>query len=1009
MPDLIGQSLGRYHVLEQLGEGGMAIVYKAFDTRLEREVAVKVIRMERLAPEIAEKTFKRFDREAKALAKLNHPNIMRIIDYGEHEGYPYLVMEYLPGGTLKKHTQSAQLIPWEQSVEILIPVAEALDYAHKKNIIHRDVKPANILLNETGQPLLTDFGIAKIMEEDVTMDLTGTSVGIGTPEYMAPEQGLGKPADARTDIYSLGIVFYELITGRKPYRADTPMAVMLKKATEPLPRPSAFVPNLPKKVEQFLLKALAKDPENRYASMAEFILALEKLKTETAPAKIERKPRPKKEKKTPVARPEARERRKLPWGWIGTGAAVILIMILLVSGVFGGRQPNTETPALQPATTSEETSTTSTHTVSPPTKAPTSIPTLVPTPIPFLPESQEITFENLDQLTLMAEWGTPSGTGWSSQIKYSPDGSLIAWLDSHWDSNDNIRFLDAETLEEKYLLEIDGSVSRFVISPDSQSVAVAVSEGEYYQPEVPIYIYQIDDGSQLASFEGHDEFLRDLVYSPDGSKVISGANDGVVHVWDVERKVLDMTLDQTGTPIASLAVSPDNNTLAALESFGGGWGKSNGSWVQSDEIVEIRLWDLNTGETTNVLKSTGDISHIEFSPDGATLTDSYRIWNVASGKATKAVRQNSEGTPYLFHKSDGTLLSLENGYDWRRARTDYDLELWDAVSNQRLLTITPPSRVSGFDISPDQKYLVTAQTGGVLVWQLDDGKLKSSVDWEAQESISAYAFSPNNEQIALGLGLGENSISIRNLKENETVYTFDEVTDEVNSVSYSPDGNFLAAASLDETIRVWSMDDGTLLQTLEANTDAIKFSPDSQYFASFSTEYPIIIKIWRVDDWELIQTISLSEYGYRRGFDFINLDEFVFIQSDEIRFWRVGENESYREIPFGEDANRPGISDDKLLLVYYSYNAEELVWMNLGSGSVTRRASWDLDYYGNLALSSDNRMLIAENTIMQDGGDSYDLSEVIRGDYYLEAFSPDDKYLVAYSEGSLLLYGIPAQ
>ncbi len=214
--DLIGKSLSRYHILEQLGEGGMAIVYKAFDTRLEREVAVKVIRMERLAPEIAEKTFKRFDREAKALAKLNHPNIMRIIDYGEHEGYPYLVMEYLSGGTLKRRTESAQPMPWEQAVDILIPVAEALNYAHEKNIIHRDVKPSNILLNDTGLPMLTDFGIAKIMEEDVTMDLTGTSVGIGTPEYMAPEQGLGKPADARTDIYSLGIVFYELITGRKP-------------------------------------------------------------------------------------------------------------------------------------------------------------------------------------------------------------------------------------------------------------------------------------------------------------------------------------------------------------------------------------------------------------------------------------------------------------------------------------------------------------------------------------------------------------------------------------------------------------------------------------------------------------------------------------------------------------------------------------------------------------------------------------------------------------------------
>src|SRR3990172_5213696 len=144
MTNLIGQSLGRYHILEQLGEGGMAIVYKAYDTRLESEVAVKVIRTENLAPSILQRALKRFEREAKALAKLTHSNIVKVLDYGEHEGKPYLVMPYLPGGTLKEQLKG-QSMPWQDAARLLIPIARALAYAHSEGMIHRDVKPSNIL------------------------------------------------------------------------------------------------------------------------------------------------------------------------------------------------------------------------------------------------------------------------------------------------------------------------------------------------------------------------------------------------------------------------------------------------------------------------------------------------------------------------------------------------------------------------------------------------------------------------------------------------------------------------------------------------------------------------------------------------------------------------------------------------------------------------------------------------------------------------------------------------
>ncbi len=273
MASLIGQSLGRYHILEQLGEGGMATVYKAYDTRLERDVAVKIIRKTAFSAEILERVLARFEREAKALAKLSHPNIVKVHDYGDHEGSPYLVLEYLPGGTLKQLL--GKFIPWQSAIQLILPIARGLAYAHQRGIIHRDVKPSNILITESGEPLLSDFGIAKLLENEEGQTLTGSGVGIGTPEYMAPEQGVGHGVDARVDIYSLGIVVYEMVTGRKPYMADTPMAVVLKQMTDPLPRPTDFNREIPLPIEKMLIKALAKKPQDRYESMNDFIAAME--------------------------------------------------------------------------------------------------------------------------------------------------------------------------------------------------------------------------------------------------------------------------------------------------------------------------------------------------------------------------------------------------------------------------------------------------------------------------------------------------------------------------------------------------------------------------------------------------------------------------------------------------------------------------------------------------------------------------------------------------------------
>jgi len=268
MDAMIGKSLGKYQIVEQLGEGGMATVYKAYDAALERYVAIKIIRAASLSDPLF---LGRFQREARALAKLDHPYILKVLDYGEQDGIPYLVMPFVGHGTLKQYT--TERLPYDRAIGMVLPVAEALSYAHKRNIIHRDIKPANILFGESGEPILSDFGIAKMLDAGDQTQLTGSGLGIGTPAYMAPEQWNGV-ADERTDIYALGIVLYELLTSRCPFQAETPAAILIKQVQDPLPRPKTFAPDVPENVEAVIFKALAKDPSLRYQTMQEFIRAM---------------------------------------------------------------------------------------------------------------------------------------------------------------------------------------------------------------------------------------------------------------------------------------------------------------------------------------------------------------------------------------------------------------------------------------------------------------------------------------------------------------------------------------------------------------------------------------------------------------------------------------------------------------------------------------------------------------------------------------------------------------
>ena len=274
---LEGQMLGKYRVLEPLGRGGMARVYRAYHPQLDRYVAIKVLRSDLMEDEGLETDSwrARFQREARAVAALRHPNIVQVFDFDEQDGVYYIVLELLEGDTLKTRLNDYRVrgdrMPLGETVRILLDVLDGLAYAHSEGMIHRDIKPANVLLTRRGQAVIADFGIAQIVGGTRH---TVSGVLMGTLNYMAPEQGLEGRSDARSDIYSLGIVFYEMLTQHTPFEADTPLAVLMKHVNDPLPLPRRIDPTIPEPLERIVLKALAKTPDDRYASAGEMARAL---------------------------------------------------------------------------------------------------------------------------------------------------------------------------------------------------------------------------------------------------------------------------------------------------------------------------------------------------------------------------------------------------------------------------------------------------------------------------------------------------------------------------------------------------------------------------------------------------------------------------------------------------------------------------------------------------------------------------------------------------------------
>lgn len=373
----VGENIGPYRIIEQLGQGGMATVYKAYHASLDRYVALKA-----LHPAFGEDvTFEtRFQREARVVAKLEHPHIVPVYDYAEHEKRPYLVMKYIEGDTLKARLSEGPLTSEEIS-RVVDAVGSALAYAHKQGILHRDIKPSNVLVAKDGVMYLADFGLARIAQSGEST--LSSDMIMGTPQYISPEQAMGKKdLDGGTDIYSFGVMLYEMVVGQVPFSADTPFSIIHDHIYSPLPLPQTINPNVPEPVQRVLLKALAKERTDRYADVDELVRAFKEAwreagvpmkgtsvtiakpvvaeKTHTkvgAPTKMAAKV-------AGTASAPSEKKKRSPFVWVGVG----LLLVLCVAALFVARQNRLFASLLNPRRQA--------------TNAPTVIATIASTPIP---------------------------------------------------------------------------------------------------------------------------------------------------------------------------------------------------------------------------------------------------------------------------------------------------------------------------------------------------------------------------------------------------------------------------------------------------------------------------------------------------------------------------------------------------------------------------------------------------------------------------------------------------
>lgn len=557
---MVPEKIGRYIIKSELGRGGMATVYRGYDPRFEREVAVKV-----LPPELlhSDPQFRfRFEREAKIIASLEHPSIVPVYDVGEESDQPYFVMRFMGGGSLSDRIETS-LHSVEETIRILEKIAPGLDEAHSKGIVHRDLKPSNILFDGKGVPYISDFGIAKITEAQAG-GVTGSAI-IGTPAYMAPEQATGEASiDGRADIYALGIILFEMLTGQQPYQADTPMGVAVKHITEPVPHILNVNPKLPVWIEMVISTAMAKDKNDRFSTAVEMIDTIKAFvrgdasaATAVIKSKTTLKPKPVEYNKT-VAANTKKKSSFSPWAGIG----IFLVLAVILGGGFfllgNLNSPPLETPSETPtfeavtATTESEIEATEISAVIPTEIILATSPVATETPstpgLPVIGGADKIAFQRNKDIWIMnmdasdPQQVTTDGIA-KFNLQWLNDGKTLLYM-----TGKTVKTVDIETLREEVIFNYVSAeyFESFSVSPDGTQAAITINRELFVVPFDLEKLATASRKSALLDMNGclfyNDLAVKGAKWSDDGTrlaiKFIANVNEkfaDAIRIMDIQK------------------------------------------------------------------------------------------------------------------------------------------------------------------------------------------------------------------------------------------------------------------------------------------------------------------------------------------------------------------------------------------------------------------------------------------------------------------------------------------
>jgi WD40 repeat protein len=881
-----------YEVLGELGQGGMGVVYKARQVSLNRAVALKMLLG---GAHARPRDLAHFRLEAEALASLHHPGIVQVYEVGECDGHPYLCLEFVEGGSLAERVRGRPQPPSE-AARLVQALARAMHAAHQAGVVHRDLKPSNVLLAADGTPKVTDFGLARRLEGGARQTASGDVMG--SPSYMAPEQAGGRShtAGPAADVYALGAILYECLTGRPPFQAATVVeTVMLVLTAEPVP-PRRQQPALPRDLETICLKCLAKEPGRRYADAQELAEDLDRFLT-----------------REPIVA------RRVGWLerlalWVRrrptrAAACGLAALVLVLAGLGGGATALWQRAegALQREQRAKE-------------------------DVELARAAERKAKDDLDRaldlhrvLFAHAAWRdnavgraeqlllecAPERRDWEWRyvyrlchtelvrlrghtshvisVAFSPDGSRL--LTASWDGT--AKLWDAATGQEVLPLRWNAdSATAAAYSPDGRRLAAAAVDGTFK-------VWDAATGQELLAPKGHSQWVTAVAFRPDGKRLATACKDGTAKVWDAATGEEIRTLRGPPGEALGLAFSPDGTRLATGYQFGavqvwdaatgkelltprGHAGAVNGvafspngrRLATASNDGTAKVWDAATGKEIRILRGhAGTVFGVAFSPDGQRLATAHengtaKVWDAATGQESLTIRGHTlfvrsvafspDGRRLATASNDGTakvwdaavdqeFLTLKghparvqgvafssDGTRVASAAADGTTKVWDAAARKEIYSFPGPLPAYSVAFSPDGRRVATAQEGGTArVWDAVTGKEVLILRGHAGH-VFGVAFSPDGRRLATASEDG--TAKVWDAATWEEVLTLTGHVGPVRSVAFSPDGTRLATASFDGTAKVWDAATGQAVRMLkEPGTDrlhCIAFSPDGRRLAA---------------------------------------------------------------------------------------------------------------------------------------------------------------------------------